>query len=340
MKKFIAVICVAALISVTFFSVGCSKLSGIGEASKYEKIVYAMDTIMQLDIYSTDPEISQKAEDEIMRLDKMLDRGDQESEIYEMNHAEKAVTVSDEIVEIISMARDVSVKSGGAFDITIAPVMDAWGFYSKNYHVPSDDELDVLLEKVDYSKILLEENTVTVPDGMELDLGGIAKGYTSDRLMELFQREGVHSAIVSLGGNVQAFGRKPDGSLWRVAIQDPEKPDSYIGSLSIENMAVVTSGSYQRYFERDGVTYHHIIDPSEGRPADNGLSSVTIITESGMLGDALSTALFVLGLDGAVDYWHTYGGFQAVFVDNNGKIYITAGLENSFKCERSYEIIQ
>lgn len=340
MKKFIAVICVAALISVTFFSVGCSKLSGIGEASKYEKIVYAMDTIMQLDIYSTDPEISQKAEDEIMRLDKMLDRGDQESEIYEMNHAEKAVTVSDEIVEIISMARDVSVKSGGAFDITIAPVMDAWGFYSKNYHVPSDDELDVLLEKVDYSKILLEENTVTVPDGMELDLGGIAKGYTSDRLMELFQREGVHSAIVSLGGNVQAFGRKPDGSLWRVAIQDPEKPDSYIGSLSIENMAVVTSGSYQRYFERDGVTYHHIIDPSEGRPADNGLSSVTIITESGMLGDALSTALFVLGLDDAVDYWHTYGGFQAVFVDNNGKIYITAGLENSFKCERSYEIIQ
>lgn len=340
MKKFIAVICVAALISVTFFSVGCSKLSDSGEASKYEKIVYAMDTIMQLDIYSADPEISQKAEDEIMRLDKMLDRGDQESEIYEMNHAEEAVTVSDEIVEIISMARDVSVKSGGAFDITIAPVMDAWGFYSKNYHVPSDDELDVLLEKVDYSKILLEGNTVTVPDGMELDLGGIAKGYTSDRLMELFQREGVHSAIVSLGGNVQALGRKPDGSLWNVAIQDPEKPDSYIGSLSIENMAVVTSGSYQRYFERDGVTYHHIIDPSEGRPADNGLSSVTIITESGMLGDALSTALFVLGLDGAVDYWHTYGGFQAVFVDNNGKIYITAGLENSFKCERSYEIIQ
>jgi thiamine biosynthesis lipoprotein len=340
MKKFIAVICVAALISVTFFSVGCSKLSDSGEASKYEKIVYAMDTIMQLDIYSADPEISQKAEDEIMRLDKMLDRGDQESEIYEMNHAEEAVTVSDEIVEIISMARDVSVKSGGAFDITIAPVMDAWGFYSKNYHVPSDDELDVLLEKVDYSKILLEGNTVTVPDGMELDLGGIAKGYTSDRLMELFQREGVHSAIVSLGGNVQALGRKPDGSLWNVAIQDPGKPDSYIGSLSIENMAVVTSGSYQRYFERDGVTYHHIIDPSEGRPADNGLSSVTIITESGMLGDALSTALFVLGLDDAVDYWHTYGGFQAVFVDNNGKIYITAGLENSFKCERSYEIIQ
>ena len=340
MKKFIAVICVAALISVTFFSVGCSKLSDSGEASKYEKIVYAMDTIMQLDIYSADPEISQKAEDEIMRLDKMLDRGDQESEIYEMNHAEEAVTVSDEIVEIISMARDVSVKSGGAFDITIAPVMDAWGFYSKNYHVPSDDELDVLLEKVDYSKILLEGNTVTVPDGMELDLGGIAKGYTSDRLMELFQREGVHSAIVSLGGNVQALGRKPDGSLWNVAIQDPGKPDSYIGSLSIENMAVVTSGSYQRYFERDGVTYHHIIDPSEGRPADNGLSSVTIITESGMLGDALSTALFVLGLDDAVDYWHTYGGFQAVFVDNNGKIYITGGLENSFKCERSYEIIQ
>ena len=340
MKKFIAVICVAALISVTFFSGGCSKISDSGEASKYEKIVYAMDTIMQLDIYSADPEISQKAEEEIMCLDKMLDRGDQESEIYKVNHAGKAVTVSDEIIEIISMARDVSVKSGGAFDITIAPVMDAWGFYSKNYHVPSDDELDVLLEKVDYSKILLEGNTVTVPDGMELDLGGIAKGYTSDRLMKLFRREGVHSAIVSLGGNVQAFGRKPDGSLWRVAIQDPGKPDSYIGSLSIENMAVVTSGSYQRYFERDGVTYHHIIDPSEGRPADNGLSSVTIITESGMLGDALSTALFVLGLDGAVDYWHTYGGFQAVFVDNNGKIYITAGLENSFKCERSYEIIQ
>ena len=249
MKKFIAVICVAALISVTFFSGGCSKISDSGEASKYEKIVYAMDTIMQLDIYSADPEISQKAEEEIMCLDKMLDRGDQESEIYKVNHAGKAVTVSDEIIEIISMAHDVSVKSGGAFDITIAPVMDAWGFYSKNYHVQSDDELDVLLGKVDYSKILLDGNTVTVPDGMELDLGGIAKGYASDKLMELFQSEGVDSAIVSLGGNVQAFGRKPDGSLWNVAIQDPEKPDSYIGSLSIENMAGVTSGSYQRYFE-------------------------------------------------------------------------------------------
>ena len=174
------------------------------------------------------------------------------------------------------------------------------------------------------------------PDGMELDLGAVAKGYTGDRVMERFRAAGVTSAIISLGGNVQALGTKPDGSLWQVAVQDPEG-SGYAAVLSVADKAVITSGGYERYFEEDGKIYWHIIDPATGRPAENGLESVTIAADSGVLADGLSTALFVMGANKAAEYWRTNGGFDFILIDDGGTVTITEGLEDCFSLYGDWE---
>ena len=165
--------------------------------------------------------------------------------------------------------------------------------------------------------------------GVELDLGAVAKGYTGDQLMALLAREGIASAIVELGGNVQALGTKPDGSPWRVAVRDPAG-DGSVGVVEVVDQAVVTSGGYERYFEEDGVRYWHIIDPATGWPARSGLASVTVVGESGLLCDGLSTALFVMGREGALEHWRQHRDFEAVLVSEDGSVTITAGLEGRF----------
>jgi thiamine biosynthesis lipoprotein len=164
---------------------------------------------------------------------------------------------------------------------------------------------------------------------MEIDLGSVAKGYTGDRVIELLRENGVTSALLNLGGNVQALGTKPDGSPWRVAVQDPSG-DGCLGVLEIDDQAVITSGGYERYFVEDGVTYWHIIDPADGAPARSGLISVTIVGDSGLLCDGLSTSLFVMGLEDAAQFWRENGGFEAVFVTESGQILITEGLQERF----------
>ena len=215
--------------------------------------------------------------------------------------------------------------------MTVYPVVRAWGFTTGDYRVPEPAELAELLERVDYTRVSLSGSTLTLPEGMELDLGAVAKGYTGDVLMELLEEQGVASAIVELGGNVQALGTKPDGSPWRVAVQAPE--GGYAAALEIVDKAVVTSGGYQRYFERDGETYWHIIDPADGCPARSGLASVTVVAEEGTLCDALSTALFVMGADRAADFWRETGDFDFVLLDEEGGVTITEGLEGCFSLQ-------
>ena len=184
--------------------------------------------------------------------------------------------------------------------------------------------------------ISLEGTVLTLPEGMELDLGAVAKGWTGDRLMELLRREGITSAIVELGGNVQALGSKPDGSPWRVAVQAPDG-SGYAGALEITDCAAVTSGGYQRYFEQDGETYCHIIDPAGGRPARSGLASVTVVAEEGAAADALSTALFVLGRERGEALWRERGGFECVFIGEDGSVAVTQGLEGRFSLYGAWE---
>lgn len=308
-------------------------------AEEATKTVFAMDTVMELKAYGKNAERAlSEAEQEIIRLDNMLSRGTAGSEIYKINELKNA-EVSTEAVGIINAALSVSASTDGAFDITIAPIMDLWGFFTKDFRVPSDEEIAAALEKVDYRNVSAQDGRVSLRSGAQIDLGGIAKGYLSGRIMEIFKGCGVSSGIVSLGGNVHALGKKPDGSKWRVAIQNPDGGD-FLGTLAVEDTAVITSGGYQRFFEQDGRVYHHIIDPATGYPAANGLKSVSVISGSSDIADGLSTALYVMGQDGAAEYWRSHGGFEAVLMTDDGRIFITKGLENIWESGFGYEVIE
>ena len=307
------------------------------------KSLFAMDTYMEITAYGYQSEEAVAAAvEEIERLDKLLSTGSDSSEITMLNH-NKIKKVSEDTAYLIQKSTELWQLTDGAFDITIYPVMCAWGFAGGEYQVPNDAELSVLLEHVDASKLQFdaERNILTMPEDVEIDFGGIAKGYTSDSVAQILEEYGIKSAKLNLGGNVQTVGAKPDGSKWRIAIKSPYGTESYLGVISVENMAVITSGGYERYFEEDGNIYHHIIDPKTGRPAENGLVSVTIVSENGALADGLSTSLYVMGKNDAIAYWKAhYDEFDAVFLDEIGILYVTEGLRDSFTTKRDYEMIQ
>lgn len=297
--------------------------------------VFAMDTVMELTVYGEKAALD-SAEALIGRLEGLLSVTDTASEIYALNHTGSCV-LSEETGALLEQALYLCGRTDGALDISIYPVVRAWGFTTGEYQVPDGEALAALLKNVDYKQIQYEPSSraAQLPDGVEIDLGSIAKGYTGDKLIDLLRNGGVSSALINLGGNVQTLGSKPDGSPWRVAMRDPVG-DGYIGILEAVDKAVITSGGYERYFEQDGTVYWHIIDPSTGQPARNGLLSVTIVGDSGALCDALSTSLFVMGAEDAAAFWQASGDFEAVFVDEDGNITITEGLENSFSLSASY----
>jgi thiamine biosynthesis lipoprotein len=317
-------------------------LSGCKTDDVYSSEFFAMDTIMNITVYGQNAkEAGLVCEHEIYRLDELLSTGNPESEVSGLN-AEGRRALSQDTSLILSKALDISAMTGGAYDATVYPLVSAWGFYTREYRIPQKTELDRLLEKTGSEMVSFDGKTVSFgKEGMAVDFGGIAKGYASDRLNQLLREHGIESAIISLGGNVYGLGEKTDGGAWAVAVQDPDDPAGYAGILSVTDMAVVTSGGYQRFFEMNGRIYHHIIDPSTGYPADSGLTSVTIVSNDGMLADGLSTALFVMGKDEALSFWSAHREeFDAVLISNDGGICITKGIEDSFQSDRIYEVYE
>lgn len=307
------------------------------------KDIFAMDTYMTVTAYGEKAQDAvDAAEAEIERLDALLSTGNADGEVVKLNEAKNA-TLSEDGGYLVERALELNKETDGAFDIAIYPVMEAWGFPTQNFRVPSADELTELLKHVDASEISYNKTTreISFADSqMKIDLGGIAKGYTSSRIMDIFKENGITSGLVNLGGNVQALGAKTDGSNWRVAVQSPDDTEDYLGVLSIQDKAVITSGGYERYFEQDGVIYHHIIDPKTGYPAENGLISVTIVSEDGTLADGLSTSLFIMGEEKAAEFWRAHSEeFDAVLVTDDGTIYVTEGLKDSFTTEQDMKII-
>ena len=224
-------------------------------------------------------------------------------------------------------------ETGGALDPALYPVILAWGFTTGDYRVPEQAELSALLAEKDTGAIALGgDGTVTLPDGMAVSFGAAAKGYAAQKAAEAMAAAGAESAILSLGGNVQTLGEtKPDGSPWTVAVTDPSDTGDYVGILTVGQGAVVTSGGYQRYFERDGHTYIHILDPATGRPVENDLLSVTVVTSDGARADGLSTALFVMGLEGALDFQAHTEDLELVLITTDGRVVVTAGLRDRFE---------
>lgn len=313
------------------------------ENKKVSKDIFAMDTYMTVTAYGKNAENGvNKAVDEINRLETVLSAEKQESDIYKLNETGSG-TLSTDTKNIVSKALEINKTTNGAFDISIYPLMVKWGFTTQKYNVPSKNEISKLLKDVDSSKIIFDEKSgnIKLKENMKIDLGGIAKGYTSNRVMQIFKECGVKSGLVSLGGNVQALGTKTDGTAWQIAIENPDKSPDYIGVVSVKDKAVITSGGYERYFEKNGKTYHHILDPETGYPAESGVKSVTIVSDDGTLADALSTSLFVMGKEKALDYWREHKNeFDTVLVEDNGDITITGGLEKIFKSNFKFDTVK
>ncbi len=284
---------------------------------------FAMDTLMSVRVWGAQDDLTAVAQ-EVNRLDAALSVTGS-GELAELNRGGTA-QLSDETAALLRRCAELSRKTGGCFDPTVYALVRAWGFTTDTQRVPTDAELRVALETVGMDRLTLCGDTATLDTGTMLDLGAAAKGYAAQRCAELLAARGVSAALLQLGGNVQTLGSKPDGSDWAIGIADPDEPTQALGLLHVRgSKAVVTSGGYQRYFERDGVRYHHILDPKTGRPAQTGLASVTVLADDGLLADCYSTALFVMGLEQACTFWRQEQSFEAVFVLESGEIYATRG---------------
>ena len=308
-----------------------------------ERELFAMDTYMNLRVWGEEaPAALEAAEREIHRLDELLSVTGENSEIRRANAGE-TVTLSEETAALLEQALRLSEETGGAFDITIYPLMEAWGFPSGDYRVLSVRERKKLLAKVGQKHIHYDrkKKTLSLDKGTRIDLGGIAKGCLADRLKELMRELKVPAAMLSLGSStIQLAGEKPDGTPWKVAIRDPEDENAFAGILSGPACVIDTSGGYERFFKRDGKTYWHILDPATGAPAESGLLSVTVVGGDGAEGDGLATALFVMGEKRALEYWRARSeDFDLVLVREDGTIAVTEGIGDRFTSERAVDIV-
>ena len=358
--------------AVAVMSLTALSACAFGEPVMKTRSLFAMDTIMEIQA-AGDEELLTGAETMIRDLEKKLSVTDEGSEIYALNRDGKA-EVSSDVEDIMRRALSVCAETDGALDISIYPVLKAWGFTTGSYRVPDEEEIDALLENVDYRQVQAQQDTgtvllshctqqdtgtvllssaggesdksassdsgcqVSIAPGMQVDLGSVVKGYTGSAVAKYFRDNGVKSALINLGGNVECIGKKPDGNKWKVAIKSPfaGSKTGIFGVIEAEDMAIITSGGYERFFEEDGKTYWHILDPKTGYPAENGLVSVTIIGSDGLRCDGLSTALFVMGLDDAMEFWKQHGDFDAVFITDTGEAYVTSGIADSFTLYSEY----
>ncbi len=309
---------------------------------EYTRRLVAMDTVMSFTAYG--PNASEALDAvlaEIQRLDALLSTGAPQSEVSRLN-ASGSLTVSEDTAALFRAAGAVYEATGGLFDCTVYPLMELWGFPTKAYRVPTAEELSAALALVDFGAAGIDGARVTLGEGQKVDFGGIAKGYAASRAMELFREYGVKSAMVNLGGNIQTLGTKPDGSPWRIGVQDPESSrGAILAALPVSDRAVVTSGGYERYFEAEGRRYVHILDPRTGLPASSDIVSATVIAADGTKADALSTALFLMGTQAAADFWRARSGeFQMVLLDREGRLWATEGAAGELETELEITVIR
>lgn len=312
---------------------GCSARSP--QIQEYSRESFAMSTLISIKVFASDAQLGQKALEqafaEFNRIEKLTDKfaarnlADPEiSDVYRINQNAglKPIQVSEDTLAMLEKSNYFAGLSDGAFDVTVGPIMDLWGFGQTRYQVPADVELQTRLAWVGYRQIVIDKlhKTVFLPEkGMEIDLGGIAKGYATDRAVQKLRQIGIESALINAGGNIYALGSKPDGSPWLTGIQDPRDENKIIAILKVSDVAVVTSGDYERYFIQDGIRYHHILNPATGKPAPETMST-TVIAPSATDADVLSTTLFVLGPGPGGKFIRQFSNVNAVFIDHQREI--------------------
>lgn len=321
------------LLSISTFLVSCKSST----TEPVEKETYLMGTIIQLKVYGGKAE---KATDEavkrISEIENKMSVNIETSEITKLN-ANAGIAgekLSDDVYSVIKKAVEYSKLTEGSLDPTIEPIVKLWGIGTDKERLPSENEIKEKLKLVDYNDIILDEKNSTVKlrkVNQAIDLGAIAKGYTADEVKDILEDNKIKSAIINLGGNVYALGNKPDGTSWNIGIQNPlDTRGQYLGTVSIADKSVVTSGNYERYFIKDDKRYHHIFDPKTGYPSETGIISATIVSDKSIDGDALSTSTYVLGLERALKLVESVKGVEAIFVTEDKKVYVTSGLKDNF----------
>lgn len=282
---------------------------------------YAMNTVIGITVKSRNPDEDIKvAVDEVKRIDSLMSATNPKSDIFKINNAPagKATRVSKETAKLISLALEISENSGGDFDISVNSLSELWNISSPSPKVPKSEDIQDLLECTNYKDIEvdLKNNTVTLKkEGMTISLGAIAKGYAADKVAELLKDRGVVEAMIDLGGNVYVVGAEKT-----IGIQTPfEARGEYFTTCKVSDKAVVTSGAYERYFEKDGKRYHHILNPHTGYPADSGIDSVTVISDNSVLADGLTTAIYVMGEEKAKTIVKKYKNVEVIILTSEGK---------------------
>lgn len=308
---------------------------------------YNMSTVTEQKI--EEGEFSQKAAEEVCQLlidiEKKMSFYINNSEISKINQNAglSMVKVSDETLRVIRKSIEYSVMTKGKFDITLGPLISSWGVFSNHERILREDEVESLLELVQYKDIIIEGNYVGLKrKNQKIDLGGIAKGYATNEALRIYKKYNIKSAMINIGGNVVVVGRKNENQLWCVGIQNPEKSrNEYLGILQCEDTSVITSGNYVRYFKDGDKKYGHIIDCCNGFPSESDLTSVTILCNDGIKADALSTAVFSMGYTKGREMIKSLNDISAVLVTNDKKVYISSELKNYFykTDEKNYEYL-
>ncbi len=297
---------------------------------------FKLNTVVTITIYDSKDESILKGCMELCdEYEALFSRTIPDSEISRLNAGELAESngispLSEPTQALLAEAFRYSELSDGAFDPTIGAVSSLWDFTGENRHAPSQEAVEAALPYVGWEQVKLTEEGILLPKGVQIDPGAIAKGFIADRIREYLLEQGVKSATINLGGNVLCVGSKPDGSPFRIGVQTPFADRSETSAiLEIDNRSVVSSGIYERYFEENGIFYHHILDPKTGFPCENELCSVTIISDTSVEGDALSTACFVLGLEKGMELINSLPGIDAIFIDRDNNLHYSDGFSTA-----------
>lgn len=323
------------VILILLYTVGCTQKP----ADPISKSAFMMDTIINLRIYDkTDEKILDMALDRLREIEDRMSSAIENSDIslVNINAGIKPVQVHDDVYYVLETAKHYATLSDGAYEPTIGPLVDLWNINDEDRDrdsIPSDDEIGKMLELVNYNDLeLMDDNYVYLKRvGMKLDLGGIVKGYAADEVKRIFAENGVKSAIIDLGGNIYVMGDKGNSEPWKIGVTNPFEPSGrFTGLLELTESSIITSGDYERYFTYEGKRYHHIIDSKTGYPADSEVAGVSIISERGIDGDALSTTLFILGVDKGLDLIEDMDGIEAIFITKDKKVIPSEGIKEKF----------
>ncbi len=329
---------IALCLCYIFILTACSASPPSAPAEPIKKSEFLLGTICEITIYDKiDEKVFDEAFSRITDIEKKMTINNADtSEIIKLNEAsgKESVKLSPDTFFVLEKGIYYSTLANGSFDITVGPLVKQWNIGTDYAAVPNADELKQAMGLIDYKKLDLDKNNFSAKlqqEGMKVDLGAIAKGYAADEAAAVLTKNGVKHAIVNLGGNILVIGGKTNGTLWKIGVQNPyDARGEYVGIMNMKDEAIVSSGTYERYFEENGKIYHHILDPKTGYPSDNDLVSVSIVTSKSIDGDGLSTSTFLLGLEKGMELIEHLDDVEAVFITKNKEVYVSSGLKDNF----------